>query len=397
MANSIFLPTGDYVGQWYEYKKIEGTARSRGIIKGLRENNLYKKFAKKFKVKGLGEVGILGNSDGWLRSKTYNRYITNAEIERKWGKILTQPYLFPSRGSTPTTIKITKNGFGVWRTSTAWRNERGKKKKKQHFEVVALFYVDSGLPVMGTRNFIKQAHWLTNIGKPTRSTGSVKWSSALKNVFKPKNIFKIGLMGAAMYVLPGKIGALANVGKLASFSGLAAIGGVVAGVGGIISTFGAIVGSKTLTKLGIKIGAVGSALNLMGSGLSQLSTASAAKANASTLPSSKIAQSQGLSATSSTYGASAMSGNSQMYLTRAMDIADFGMSAFSAVRGLNGAFREPNQFNDEDMPKNNDEKQILYMNSSDLENIGRRFYERDVEYDLGLEQGTLMSNDGSLL
>ena len=27
----------------------------------------------------------------------------------------------------------------------------------------------------------------------------------------------------------------------------------------------------------------------------------------------------------------------------------------------------------------------------------RRFFDRDVEYDLGLEAGTIMSNDGSLL
>ena len=49
-----------------------------------------------------------------------------------------------------------------------------------------------------------------------------------------------------------------------------------------------------------------------------------------------------------------------------------------------------------------DEKHVVGAseNFDALEEEGffvRRFFDRDVEYDLGLEAGTIMSNDGSLL
>ena len=205
-------------------------------------------------------------------------------------------------------------------------------------------------------------------------------------------------------------------------------------------------GSKTLAKIGSKISAIGALISI-GSSISNFLTSGASKAAASTLPNYNLANSQSLNQTASLYegvspaswangsnlyqntnsvmfsseansfksalygynvGASAAtsgisSANSSfLYLTKALKLAELGFKSYEAINNLIGAFRTPNEFRDDDMvePEDDDNKVSLSSSLDELEDAGvgvRRFYDRDVEYDLGLESGTLMSNDDSLL
>ena len=106
--------------------------------------------------------------------------------------------------------------------------------------------------------------------------------------------------------------------------------------------------------------------------------------------------------TSAATGGITSANSSFLYLTKGLEVAKFGLKSYEAVHNLINAFRAPNEFKDDDIPQNNNEGGPVSVSSmlDEFENAGynvRRFYDRDVEYDLGLESGTLMSNDGSLL
>ncbi|MBE3030108.1 hypothetical protein CCAL9344_07940 [Campylobacter sp. RM9344] len=93
---------------------------------------------------------------------------------------------------------------------------------------------------------------------------------------------------------------------------------------------------------------------------------------------------------------------SQNWLTRALDIVGIGAKGFGLIKDINGAFRQSNNYVDEDMVDNSQKGE--YENYSSLDEIEensdvivRKFYTIEDEYDIGLEPGTLMSNDDTLL
>ncbi|WP_314300501.1 hypothetical protein [Campylobacter showae] len=315
-------------------------------------------------------------------------------------------------------------------------------------EVIPFFFADTMMPYNLTW-FLKNFNSLTSTrtergGKKIFNPFKLKsWKAVLPSVIAVASIY---VLGAAAGTLASTIGSGAG---LFSLAGVGAVGGLIAGVGGVITTFGMIGGSKTLSKIGARLGAVGALLSIGGS-ISNFFSPSAAKAGASTLPNYSLANSQNLSQTSSLYhgispaswangtggaanslyqntnsvmfsseansfssalrgyntGATASgitsANSSLLYLTKGLEVAKFGFKSYEAVSNLISAFRAPNEFKDDDMPQNNNEGGLVSVSSAldEFENAGynvRRFYDRDIEYDLGFESGTLMSNDGSLL
>jgi len=74
--------------------------------------------------------------------------------------------------------------------------------------------------------------------------------------------------------------------------------------------------------------------------------------------------------------------------------------AFALVQDIRGAFRKAGDTQDTDMQEQSAEEKVVSVNSDadmDEEHAKRRFYERDVEYDIGLEGGTLISIDDSAM
>lgn len=302
---------------------------------------------------------------------------------------------------------------------------------------IPIFYADDDTPMIGVEKFLEI--WNTNHEIEA-------WNNPPKQKWYKKYLPFILAITAFFTILnPIVSGALQGT-----------VAGAIVGAGAVISAYGTLIylkgvqyGSKTLMKIGSAASYAGGAISAFGGVYAALSP-SAVNASASTLPNYSLANSQNLSQTSSLYDgispaswangsgstasslyqntnsvmfsseansfSSALRGyntgatasgitsanSSLLYLTKGLEVAKFGFKSYEAVSNLISAFRAPNEFKDDDIPQNNNEGGPVSVSSmlDEFENAGynvRRFYDRDVEYDLGLESGTLMSNDGSLL
>ena len=100
------------------------------------------------------------------------------------------------------------------------------------------------------------------------------------------------------------------------------------------------------------------------------------------------------------FAAAGATSTSQLYLTTALKIVGIGSKAFALVQDIRSEFRKHGDTQDTDMQEQSDDEKVISVNSDAQQDDGdvtRRFYERDVEYDIGLEGGTLISIDDSLL
>ena len=100
------------------------------------------------------------------------------------------------------------------------------------------------------------------------------------------------------------------------------------------------------------------------------------------------------------FAAAGATSTSQLYLTTALKVVGIGSKAFALVQDIRGAFRQKGDTQDTDMQEQSDDEKVISVNSDaqqDEEEINRRYYQRDEEYDIGLEGGTLISIDDSLL
>lgn len=437
MAKHNYQPTGDYVEQARQNLINNSFASARAIREFLKEHpfspyiiewNNGKREDKSFRLDATIEpwgkvyayVGKFGDMDNYIPFHDYS--MGWGEIESRYGKILYQS------GSR----YVTQQGFMV---------VVDKMKNVTNSYVTSVFYASNSMPVGGIKNFIKTMDSRFRIvyeGKKKKKRAwygrKITWKGVVSSVLSVGSVWALGAAGVA---LSKAVGIISTIG---------AVGGVIAGIGGLVVTFGMIGGSKTLAKIGSKISAIGALIGI-GSSISNFLTSGASKAAASTLPNYNLANSQSLNQTASLYegvspaswangsnlyqntnsvmfsseansfksalygynvGASAAtsgisSANSSfLYLTKALKLAELGFKSYEAINNLIGAFRTPNEFRDDDMvePEDDDNKVSLSSSLDELEDAGvgvRRFYDRDVEYDLGLESGTLMSNDDSLL
>jgi hypothetical protein len=437
MAKHNYQPTGGYVEQAKQNLISNSFASARAIREFLKEHpfspyiiesNTGKKSDKSFRLDATIEpwgkvyayVGKFGDMDNYIPFHDYS--MGWGEIESRYGKIL---YQSDSR-------YVTQQGFMV---------VVDKMKNVTNSYVTSVFYASNSMPVGGIKNFIKTMDSRFRIVYEEKKKKKrawygrkITWKGVVSSVLSVGSVWALGAAGVA---LSKAVGIISTIG---------AIGGVIAGIGGLVVTFGMIGGSKTLAKIGSKISAIGALIGI-GSSISNFLTSGASKAAASTLPNYNLANSQSLNQTASLYegvspaswangsnlyqntnsvmfsseansfksalygynvGASAAtsgisSANSSfLYLTKALKLAKLGFKSYEAINNLIGAFRTPNEFRDDDMvePEDDDNKVSLSSSLDELEDAGvgvRRFYDRDVEYDLGLERGTLMSNDDSLL
>ncbi|EAU00356.1 hypothetical protein [Campylobacter curvus] len=299
--------------------------------------------------------------------------------------------------------------------------------------ILPFFYSKDNTPVMGIEKFLNtwsEYHKVYAYNNPPRQ----KW-------YKRYLPFIVAIVAIFSIINPMLGGVLQGT------------AGTVAATGAVISAYGTLIylkgmqyGNKTLMKAGRVVGYIGGTISAIGTTYT-FYVSNFSKAAASTLPNYNLANSQSLNQTASLYegvspaswangsnlyqntnsvmfsseansfksalygynvGASAASSgissanSSFLYLTKALRLAELGFKSYEAINNLIGAFRTPNEFRDDDMvePEDDDNKVSLSSSLDELEDAGmsvRRFYDRDVEYDLGLESGTLMSNDDSLL
>lgn len=227
----------------------------------------------------------------------------------------------------------------------------------------------------------------------------------------------------------------ATIGALAGGAGAVTLGGVmsilaVAGaIGGFIATIGSIAGNKGLSKIGRIAGFIG-AIGSIYLSVKSLFTQSVAAQNASTATNQAVAGASGANQTCQLYngvspsswigsGSSAGLGSaatqgasiggfaaagatstSQLYLTTALKVVGIGSKAFALVQDIRSEFRKHGDTQDTDMQEQSDDEKVISVSGDAQQDDGdvtRRFYERDVEYDIGLTGGTLMSIDDSLL
>ena len=374
-----FSPTGDYVGQALNNLISETQAATRAV------KNFFSKYSWR-EVRDPGVSGVIAN-DG-RRIDTY--------IEG-WGNV----YCVLSEARDGNTI--IKNYNDRYDTAQSYRRN-------------IIHVRQNNMPVCGAKNFIERMPSIFS-GYEKKKKKKRKWygvgvtlKGAINSFITVGSVWVLGYAGAAL-------GAALKAGTaLTSLAGIGAIGGVVAGIGGVITTFGNIAGSTTLRAIGLKISAAGAIMSFGGS-ISTFTTPAAANANASILPNYSVANSQALSQTTSLYQNVSVASfaspinslkslnNSFLYITKGLNFVSDTLDTINAVKNLIAPFRQPNTYKDEDMPLANateDEKHVVGVSEDfdALEEEGfsvRRFFDRDVEYDLGLEAGTIMSNDGSLL
>ena len=92
---------------------------------------------------------------------------------------------------------------------------------------------------------------------------------------------------------------------------------------------------------------------------------------------------------------------SQLYLTTALKVAGVGYKSFALVQDVRSEFRKHDDTQDTDMQEQSDDEKVVSVNSDARQDkegdVTRKFYERDVEYDVGLIGGTLISIDDSAM
>lgn len=311
--------------------------------------------------------------------------------------------------------------------------EHGGRPSKMRLGCTAypLFYSDSNSPVMGARKWVK------------------KWSQMYKLIYDRKSKGKFGKWGpiisfgliAITFVLTavtvGTYGpaAGATIGALTGGTGAVTLGGVmsilaVAGaIGGFIATIGSIAGNKGLSKIGRIAGFIG-AIGSIYLSVKSLFTQSVAAQNASTATNQAVAGASGANQTCQLYNgvsvsswagtnagassavnaaqgasiggfaAAGATSTSQLYLTTALKVVGIGSKAFALVQDIRSEFRKHGDTQDTDMQEQSDDEKVISVSGDAQQDDGdvtRRFYERDVEYDIGLTGGTLISIDDSVL
>lgn len=381
---------------------------------------------------------ISENGKPYQTDKTITSYKPNAEaIAKDWGKILkTSEYTLDQ-----ITRYICEGGFVVEVAKpVAPSGDRGKPGRGGSYSIYPIFSKEHDMPVCGAKKWLE------------------KWGDVYDLYIDENNDIEpfIPIIAVAMVVVTyltagataGAWGAIAS--GTATLAQIGAVSTFLSVVGLNLTLIGSLTGKKGLVKIGRVVGFIG-AVGSIYTAAKEFFFQGAAKAGASSLPNSTIASMQGMGQTTSLYsgigtngfanatyattsasslsntavsntnsvmfstnqnafasalaghnvGAGVLSANtSQLYLTQALNIAKIGYKSYSLVQNIRGALREANQFNDEDMNEQSDEEKEVSTNSQTQEDesgIARKFYERDVEYDIGLEAGTLMSNDDSLL
>jgi len=290
-----------------------------------------------------------------------------------------------------------------------------------------LFHADSNSPVMGSRRWAKRWGTLYKLDYDTKSKGKFgKWTPLFKIavvvvtfVLTYVAIITYGPMASAA------LSAIAGGGAV-SLAGVMATLAVAGAVGGFLATVGSLSGNKKLTKFGRVtsfIGAIGSIYL----SIKSLFFQSVAAQNASTATNQALAGAAGANQTAGLYngvsvsswagtgaGAGAASSasvgglaaagatsTSQLYLTAALKVAGVGYKSFALIQDVRSEFRKHDDTQDTDMQEQSDDEKVVSVNSDarqDTEgDVTRKFYERDVEYDVGLIGGTLISIDDSAM
>lgn len=239
------------------------------------------------------------------------------------------------------------------------------------------------------------------------------------------------------------VGAIVTVISAGSATGpYVAATGILLGVSMVFTGVGMATGSKTASRWA-KYTGIASAVIGVGAIISNMARTAAgyvAKSSASTLSSQGACSVNGLNTTASLYDSFAINSASQAGVSvgvggnpalassasplvssnvTSIAAASFtaksssffgllkdGFKSFNSVKKIIGAFKNSGEFRDEDMPEgSNDERHDAY--SSEDEDVSysdedvfyykRRFYELHKEYDLGLEDGTLMSLESEVL
>lgn len=412
-----FSPTGYYVEQAINNLISETQAATRAV------KSFFSKYSWSiFYVEWDGNIQDDGRRidakiEGWgevycqlLQAREGSTVIKNCKSEYNtsgYGEIIHTQYYNNRKWAYFTDL-----GYAIMQNE----NKFYGKWRGMSSNVTFVFFKENNMPVCGAKKFIERMPSIFS-GYEEKKKKKRKWygvgvtlKGAINSFITVGSVWVLGYAGAAL-------GAALKAGTaLTSLAGIGAIGGVVAGIGGVITTFGNIAGSTTLRAIGLKISAAGAIMSFGGS-ISTFTTPAAANANASILPNYSVANSQALSQTTSLYQNVSVASfaspinslkslnNSFLYITKGLNFVSDTLDTINAVKNLIAPFRQPNAYKDEDMPLANaseDEKHVVGVSEDfdALEEEGfsvRRFFDRDVEYDLGLEAGTIMSNDGSLL
>lgn len=292
-----------------------------------------------------------------------------------------------------------------------------------------LFYADSDAPIMGARRWVKDWNKLYGVTYHTKTKKGGWYKRIIPPVLFFLSIFLIAVSAGTYGPAAGAtIGAIVGSGGAVTLAGAMATLAIVGAIGGFITTLGMISGNKVLSKIGRVMGWVG-AIGSIYTSVKDFFFQSAAAQNASTATNQAVAGVQNASETCKLYdgvsvsswintGANAGAGSaarassiggfaaagatttSQLYLTNVLKILSVGSKAFALVQDIRGAFRKSGDTQDTDMQEQSADEKVVSVNSDanmDEEHTKRRFYERDVEYDIGLEGGTLMSIDDSAM
>lgn len=311
--------------------------------------------------------------------------------------------------------------------------EHGGRPSKMRLGCTAypLFYADSNSPVMGSRKWVKKWSQMYKLVYDRKSKGKFgKWGPII-------NIGIIAITFVLAAVTVGTYGpaAGATIGALAGGAGAVTLGGVMAtlavagAIGGFIATIGSLSGKKSLAKFGRVMGFIG-AIGSIYLSVKSLFTQSVAAQNASTATNQAVAGASGANQTCQLYNgvsvsswagtnagassavnaaqgasiggfaAAGATSTSQLYLTTALKIVSIGSKAFALVQDIRSEFRKHGDTQDTDMQEQSEDEKVISVSGDaqqDEGDVTRRFYERDVEYDIGLTGGTLISIDDSIL
>lgn len=314
--------------------------------------------------------------------------------------------------------------------AVAWYSAKEDKITwRAYGKAYPLFYADSDAPVIGVRKWIKNWNVYNGVAYHTK-TKKGRW---YKQIIPPVLFIVSAILVAVSVGTYGSIAA-ATIGAIAG-SGAVTLAGVMAtlaiagAIGGFIATLGMLSGNKSLSKFGRVVGWIGT-IGSIYTAAKDFFFQSAAAQNASTATNQAVAGAAGANQTCQLYngvsvsswagaGSSAGLGSaatqgasiggfaaagatstSQLYLTTALKALSVGSKSFALVQDIRGAFRKAGDTQDTDMQEQSAEEKVVSVNSDadmDEEYAKRRFYERDAEYDIGLEGGTLISIDDSVL
>ncbi|MBR8466167.1 hypothetical protein KDE13_07425 [Campylobacter sp. faydin G-140] len=353
---------------------------NKGLIYFIKNYYVYTGGVQPYTYEGRLNLGLSqlfnGQNPKEKFSGDYSSGITN---DTQWlivgEKVYTEQVIPPTKygkiidsGSGRFKIAETNCGDGVlWGRDDWFFTDKGFIVRHRHFKthsnsfVAPAFWANNNMFVGGKKYFIE--HWneiftATYYPKKNKKKSSNPFKRFMQSL---KSNIPILATAALTYF---SFGALSSIGSLVSWSGMAAIGGIIGSIGMSISLFGHYFGSNSIVKFGSYVGYIGSAISAVGAIGGALQTiGTTAKGTASTLPNQNIAHSQGANQTADLYNAISPTArdtltNSQLYLTNSLKIAGYGMQAVQSIRNLSDAFRSPNQYQDDDMQEISDEKKL---------------------------------------